>query len=166
MEDTHFAINTNVAYERLSFSQKIVIPIEDGKFGIWKYKQHKTDPLSAEKIKIGYAGEDRIKIQLRLTGQLDINNFPDLRVGGTKVHIEAGLAFEAGKLCIIHPELTRLDVPNVLNLVDNLLRDVLNKHLLKPLTIEPVFEIKPEGIQVQLLIRFNQDVTLTPQTIT
>ena len=166
MVDEHLAIDVNLDYESLSTSQKVVLPIDEGKFGIWKYKQHPTDPLSAEKIKIGYAKEDRIKIQLRLTGQLTINNFPDLRLGGAKVHIEAGLVFEAGKLCIIHPKLTRTDMPNVPNFVDGILRDVLNKHLLKPLTIEPVFEIQPEGIQIQLLIRFNKDVTLTPQTIT
>ena len=133
MEDSHLTINVNLAYENLSFSQKIVIPIEEGKFGIWKYKQHATDPLSVEKIKIDYAGEDRVKFQLRLTGQIDINNFPDLRVGGTKVQVESGLAVEAGKLCIIHPELKRLDMPNVPNFVDGILRDALNKNLLKQL---------------------------------
>lgn len=146
MENTHLTINVNLAYESLSFSQKIVIPIEEGKFGIWKYKQHATDPLSVEKIQIGYADENRIKIRLRLTGQIDINNFPDLRVGGTKVHIESGLAYEAGKLSIIHPELTRLDMPNVPDFLDGILRDALNKHLLKQLSndlkidIQSIFE--------------------------
>ena len=166
MEDTHFTKEIILSYESLSISQKFVIPVKEGKFSIWKYKQHKTDPLSAEKIKIGYAREDRIKIRLRLTGQLDVNNFPNLRVGGTKVQVEAGLAFEGGKLCIVHPKLTRIDMPNVPNFVDGILRDVLNEHLLKQITIEPVFEIQPGGIHIKLLIRFNPNVTLTSSTTT
>jgi len=133
MKNSHLTIDVNLAYKSLAFPHKIVIPIEAGKFGIWKYQQHVTDLLSVEKIRIGYADKNRIKIKLRLTGQIDINNFPDLRVGGTKVQVESSLVLETGKLCILHPELTRLDLPNVPNFVDGILRDVLNKNLLKQL---------------------------------
>jgi len=208
MEDTKLTINLNLAYESLSTPQKIIIPIDEGKFGIWSYKQHKTDPLSMKNIEIGYVGEDRIKISARLIGRVDINNFPDLRVGGTKVQVEAGLAIEAGELCIIHPEIITLDLPNVPNFADKIIRDELNKNLLPELTkdikidiqsiledtrrqlnrpipfdirlnhekanyalnlnlepIEPEFGIKPEGIHLKLLMRFNPNVTLIPPAI-
>ncbi len=129
MEDTKLIIDLDIAYESISLPQKIIIPISEGKIGLWSYTQHKTDPLSAEKIKIGYVGEDRIKINMRLTGRVDVNNFPDLIFGGTKVRIDAGMIVETSNLCILDPKLTNLDLPNVPNFADNILRDILNKNL-------------------------------------
>lgn len=131
MEDTKLTINLNLTYESISIPQKIVIPVNEGKFGLWRYKQHKTDPLSVEKIKFGYVGEDRIKINMMLTGRIDVNNFPDIIFGGTKVRIDAGMIIENSNLCILDPKLTNLDLPNVPNFADNILRDILNKNLAK-----------------------------------
>ena len=129
MENTKLVLDLEIGYESISIPHKIVIPIRQGKIGIWSYKQHKTDPLAVEKIKIEYAGEERIMINMRGTGRLDINNFPDLRIGGTKIRIDAGMKIENRKLSIQNPKLARLDLPNVPNFADNILREILNKNI-------------------------------------
>lgn len=118
-----------IKYDSIPLPEKIIMPIAKGKIGGFEYEQHKSDPLSIEKLKFEYAGENRLRIKARGTGQLMIKGAPDLRIGGTKIHLEADLKIEDRKLRFLNPGLIRLDFPNMPNIFDKFLRDIFNKHL-------------------------------------
>jgi len=142
METIKIVFDVVIGYESISRPVKIILPIEKGKFGILSYAQHGTDPMSIEKVKIGYAGENRIKLSMRGTGRLHVENFPDVRIGGTRVEVAAGMAITNGKLCIQNPMLTHLDLPIIPELADDFFRELLNKYLLKKLSDEFKIDIQ------------------------
>jgi len=136
------ALDADIGYDSLPIPDKIVIPIEDGKIGVLSYKQHRTDPLTAEQIVIGYAGKDRLKINVRVTGRISVSDFPDLRLGGFKVEIIGGLTEQNLKLRLIDPQIPRWNLPNVPALLDNLIKQLLNKFLLKKLAEVLALDLK------------------------
>lgn len=142
MDQIKIVIDTDIGYKSLSIPEKIILPIEKGRFGIFSYEQHPTDPMSIEKLKIESAGENRIKINMRGTGRLHVENFPDPRIGGTKVEVEAEMVVEDVKLCIQAPVITHLDLPSIPNFADDFFRDILNKYLLKKLADELKIDIR------------------------
>jgi hypothetical protein len=122
-----------VGYDSLPIPDKLVIPIATEKFGVFSYKQHDSDPLTAEKIAIRPAGENRLTISLRLTGRIAVKNFPDARLGGSKVEITGRLAIHTLKLRLLDPQITRLDLSGAPAPLDHLMKHLLNKFLLKKL---------------------------------
>jgi hypothetical protein len=131
-----------IKFESLPLPEKIILPITKGKIGGFEYEQHKSDPLSIEKLAFEFAGENRLKIKARGTGQLVIKNAPDLRIGGTKIHIEADLKIEDRKLRFLKPSITRLDFPNIPAMFDKFLRDLFNKHLTKALEQDAYIDLQ------------------------
>jgi hypothetical protein len=151
-----------IKFESLPLPEKIVLPITKGKIGGLEYEQHKSDPVSIEKLTFEFAGENRLKIKARGTGQLVIKNAPDLRIGGTKIHIEADLKIEDRKLRFLKPSITRLDFPNIPDMFDKFLRDLFNKHLTKALEQDAYLDLQVtlENLRHQLNkpIPFNMKV--------
>ncbi|MDZ7290492.1 MAG: hypothetical protein ONB44_20140 [candidate division KSB1 bacterium] len=139
MEKIKLVINAEIRYESLPIPNKIVVPIGEGTFGPLRYRQHDTDPLTAEQITIQHAGDNRITIKLQLTGRISVKNFPDPRLGGFEVDIECSLVAQNLKLLISNAQITNLHVQNFPTPLDNLLKYLLNKFLVKKLT--EVFEI-------------------------
>ena len=134
MEQIKLSIDVDIGYASIPVPSKIIIPVKPGKVAFWRYKQHQTDPLRLHRIKIEYSANGRIKIRVRGTGRLSIKNFPDLRIGGTKVEIEAGLKVQEMILMVNKPRLTKLDLPNVPGPLDDLLRGFVNDSLMNDLT--------------------------------
>jgi len=122
-----------IGYDSLPIPDKLVIPIATEKAGVFSYKQHGSDPLAAEKITIRPAKENRLTISLRLTGRIAVSNFPDPRLGGSKVEVTGALAVHDLKLRLLDPQITRLDLSGAPAPLDNLMRHLLNKFLLKKL---------------------------------
>ncbi|MCI0495966.1 hypothetical protein L0Z72_13255 [candidate division KSB1 bacterium] len=131
-----------INFDSLPLPEKIILPITKGKIGGFEYEQHKSDPLSIEKLTFEFAGENRLKIKARGTGQLVIKNAPDLRIGGTKIHIEADLKIEDRKLRFLKASITRLDFPNIPAMFDKFLRDLFNKHLTKALEQDAYIDLQ------------------------
>jgi len=133
MAKIKITIDADLAYASLPIPNKIIIPIEAGKLGPLSYKPHDTDPLCAEQIVIAHGGNDRLKISLRVTGRIAVNNFPDLRLGKSKIEITSGLTVQDMKLLITAPQITQWDLPNVPAPLEQLVKHLLNKFLLKKL---------------------------------
>ncbi len=133
MEKIKITIEADVAYASLPIPNKIIIPIDAGKLGPLSYKQHDTDPLSAEQIVVAHGGDDRLKISVRVTGRVAVSNFPDLRLGKSRVEITSGLIVRDMKLLITSPQITQWELPNVPAPFEQLAKHLLNKFLLKKL---------------------------------
>ncbi|GEM_PF-3051061 len=132
-----------VGYDSLPIPDKLVIPIAKENIGVFSYKQHDSDPLTAEKITVRPAGENRLTINLRLTGRISVNNFPDPRLGGSKVEITGRLAVHGLKLRLLDPQITRLDLSGAPAPLDNLMKHLLNKFLLKKLAEALEIDLQP-----------------------
>jgi len=158
MEDTKLTISSEIGYNSLTFPDKIVLPFFEGKIGGFSYEQHPTDPLSFENLEIGYAGENRIKLTMRGTGRIKIKNMPDLKIGGTKIHVETDITLEEGKFRFLNPELVKLDFPNFPNFADKMLRDVFNRNLLA--TLKEDLKIDLQGIMADLRSEMNKPIKL------
>jgi hypothetical protein len=133
MEKIKITLAAAVGYDSLPIPDKFVIPIATEKAGVFSYKQHDSDPLAAEKITIRPAGENRLAISLRLTGRISVSNFPDPRLGGSKVDITGRLAVHGLKLRLLDAQIARLDLSGAPAPLDTLMRHLLNKFLLKKL---------------------------------
>jgi hypothetical protein len=131
MAKTKIALDLDLGFASLPVPDKIVIPIGAGKIGPFSYKQHETDPMTAEKISFQPGGQDRLKINVRVTGRVAVSNFSDLRLGGFKVEVTSGLAVQNLTLRFTAPQITRSDMPNVPPPFDNLIKQLLNKFLLQ-----------------------------------
>ena len=149
MDKSKLTIILKIGYNSISFPGKIVIPIENSKLGLISYQQHKEDPLSIEKVKVEYAGENRIKLKMRGTGRLDIKNMPDLKIGGTVVNAEAGIAIESSKLCIQEPKIVNLSLPSIPGLAEEIIRKILNQNLLNTLTNELKIDLQKTLIDMK-----------------
>lgn len=162
MNETKIELETNISYDSIPFPKKIIIPIEEGNFLVFSYKQHETDPLAVERVKFEYGGGNQIKIGMRGTGRLAVDNFPDVRIGGTKIEVKAGLIFKNTKLCIQHPELTNLDLPNIPNFTDDFFQDILNQYLLpnleKKLQLDLYDTIENARTKINKPIPFNINI--------
>jgi hypothetical protein len=142
MHGAKLSAKLEIKFDSLPLPEKIILPITKGKIGGFEYEQHKSDPLSIEKLTFEYAGENRLRIKARGTGQLVIKNAPDLRIGGTKIHLEADLKIEDRKLRFLDPSIIRLDFPNMPNIFDKFLRDIFNKHLTKALEQDAYLDLQ------------------------
>ena len=127
------ALTIDLGFASITTPKKIVIPIEDGQFGIFKYRQHPTDPLSVENIAFDYAGKKQVTVKMRVTGQLKVDHLPDIRIAGTKVDVKAGIEIENKTLSIYDVKITRLDFPNIPSFADKLLGNLFSNVLLKNL---------------------------------
>jgi hypothetical protein len=140
MNESEATLSINLSYVSFPMPQKIILPIEEGKFGIFKYRQHPNDPISIEDIIFGYENEHQIKIKMTGTGQLKVDNFTDIRISGTKIELKAGVNIENKKLKIYSVKLSRLEFPNIPSFADkllgNLFNNILLKHLSEKLTVD------------------------------
>jgi hypothetical protein len=134
MTKAKIVLDADLGYADLPVPEKIFVPIEAGKLGPIGYKSHHADPLAVEKLVIQHAGPDRIKINMRATGRIALSPVPDVRLGGLNVEVESGLAVKDLKLIIKNPRITRLDTPGIPGFADKLIRDLLNRFLLKRLS--------------------------------
>lgn len=142
MPGAKLSAKLKIKFDSIPLPEKIVLPITKGKIGGFEYEQHKSDPLSIEKLIFEYAGEDRLRIKARGTGQLVVKNAPDLRIGGTKLHLEAHLKIEDRKLRFLDISIIKLDFPNMPNIFDKFLRDIFNKHLTKALEQDAFLDLQ------------------------
>jgi len=140
MKEASLLLAVDLSYDSIPTPQKFALPIENGKFGIFKYQQHPTDPLCVENITFEHAGDNQIKIKMRGTGQLKVDNFPDIRIGGTTIEVKAGVILKNRELCISNLKIARLDFPNILNFADKLLTNLFNITLLKNLPEKLCFD--------------------------
>lgn len=166
MAKVKLSLDVDLGYADVPVPDKIFVPIEAGKFGPISYKPHHTDPLAVEKVVIQYANPDRIKIHARATGRIALSPGPDVRLGGLNVEVESGLAVKDLKLLIKNPRITKLDMPSVPGLVDKLIRNLLNRFLLKRLSEvigadldEPLEKAKG---QINRSIRFQLEIGKGP----
>ena len=134
MNETDAALTINLTFDSIPSPQKIVLPLEEGKFGIFRYRQHPNDPLSIEGISFGYMNEHQILIKMTGTGQLKVDNFANIKIGGTKIELKAGVNIENKTLNIYDLKLSRLEFPNIPSFADKLLSNLFNNILLKHLT--------------------------------
>lgn len=130
METSSLKFDLKFDYNSLTLPDKIIIPIEDGTFGPLQYKQNDTDPLAIEQLKLGYAGPDQVQLHLRVTGRIAVNNFPDLKLGGTYLTIQAALSLQDKILYIKTPTLTHVDLPSIPDFADDFIEKIINKNIL------------------------------------
>ncbi len=133
METSGLKLDLKFDYDSLTLPDKIIIPIEHGKFGPLEYKQHETDPLAIEQLKIGYAGPEQVQLNLRITGRITVNNFPDLKLGGTYITINAELSQKGKNILIQNPTLSHIDLPSVPDFADDFIQKIINKNILAKL---------------------------------
>lgn len=145
--------------ESLSWPQKVELPFFEGEIGGFHYSQHPTDPLSIEAIQLNVANGNRLRLSMRGTGRLNVNNAPDLRIGGTKLQLEAGLTFAEGLLQLSQPELVKLDLPNLPNFADNMLRTIFNRQLVA--TLKDNLKIDLQSTLDKIRADLNQPIPLT-----
>jgi len=129
MEKIKFSIDGQIIERAVSTSDKIILPVKEGTFGLFKYRQHPTDPLAVENLMLEVVGDNKVKIKMRMTGRLQVDNFPDPKMGGTKIEVLSRPMLEGNKICFRELEITHLDIPNVLNLFDDLIRQIVNDSL-------------------------------------
>lgn len=155
MSKAKLSLHLQVGYESLPIPDKIVIPIGQGKLGPLGYKQHESDPVTAEQFHIQFGDANRLKINLRMTGRIAVSGIlPDLKLGGLKVEIMSNLALQNMALRMTNPVITRLDMPNFPGPADNLVRQLLNKHLLQKLT--EIFEVELKTPLEKVMAQINQ----------
>jgi hypothetical protein len=162
MAKIKLSLNADLGYAEVPVPEKIVVPIEAGKFGPISYKPHATEPLAVEKVVMQYAGPGRIKIHMRGTGRIVLSPAPDVRLGGMSVEVESGLAVKDLKLLIKNPRITKLDLAGVPGSVDKLIRNLLNRFLLNRLSEVVAVDLrdsleKARG-QINQPIRFQLDI--------
>ncbi|MDZ7263331.1 MAG: hypothetical protein ONB16_02020 [candidate division KSB1 bacterium] len=133
MPPSKLALEIQLDLASISWPPKIELPYFEGELGGLHYSQHPTDPLSIEAIQVSVAPSDRLCLSLRGTGRLNVNNAPDVRIGGAKLRLEARLIFADGFLQLLEPELVKLDLPNLPPFADNMLRTIFNRHLIAAL---------------------------------
>lgn len=75
-------VETNIGYDSIPVPDKMVLPIQAGRVGLFKYKQHESEPFSVEQVKMVHAGGKRVKIGMLAAGRLDISTFPDPKFDG------------------------------------------------------------------------------------
>ena len=133
MHGSKLSVKLETKFDRLPLPKKIILPVKKGKFAGLHYEQHKTDPLSIEKLAFKRAAQDRLQIKARGTGRLAIKNAPDLRIGGAKIEVETDIRIEDRILRLLNSNVTKLDFPNIPDVFDKLLRNLFAKHLTKAL---------------------------------
>jgi len=134
-----FAVNLN--YDSIPTPPKFELPIEDGKFGIFKYQPHPSDPLSVENITFEYAGENLVKIKMKLSGKLEVENFPDLNLSGTKIEAKTKFQIVNEELIISNLFISQLDFPNIPGFADKLLSNLFNNFLSKSIKEKLKFDL-------------------------
>lgn len=159
MPPSKLSLELNLDLASLSWPQKIELPYFDGELGGFHYSQHPTDPLSIEAIKLSIAAANRLHLSLRGTGRLNVNNAPDIRIGGTKLQLEATLILANGRLQLAQPELVKLDLPNLPTFADNMLRTILNRHLIAALSDNLTIDL--QSILDKIRTDLNQPIPLT-----
>lgn len=125
--NTTLTLELHIAYDSLKLPEKLILPIEEGSSGFTTYRQHQSDPLAAEQFQLSYAGEHAIQIAMRLTGRIALDRLPDLKLDGTRLVVRAGVLLNGMVLSIQHPQFTDLDFPNVPNVADEMVRDLVNQ---------------------------------------
>lgn len=129
MQKIELIIDGKIIKKEITTSDKVILPVKEGTIGPFKYRQHPTDPLAVEDLQLEVMGDNKVKIKMRMTGRVQVDNFPDPKMGGTKLDVLTEPSLENGKLCFRKLEITHLDVPNVLSLFDDLIRQVANQNL-------------------------------------
>lgn len=142
MNGAKLSAKLEINFDTIPLPEKIILPITKGSIGGFDYEQHKSDPMSIEQLKFESTRPNRLKIKARGTGRLTVKNAPDLRIGGTKIEVEADLKIEDQKLRILNPKITRLDFPNLPAMFDKLLREVFNKHLSNALEQDAFIDLR------------------------
>jgi hypothetical protein len=162
MAKVKLSLDANLGYADVPIPDKIIIPIEAGKFGPISYKPHDTDPLAVEKVVIQYANPNRIKMNMRTTGRISLGPAPDVGLGGLKVEVESGLVVKDLQLLLKNPRLTYLDLPGVPGAVDKLIRNILNRFLLNRLseviTVDLNEPLEKAGKQINQPIHFQLEI--------
>ena len=141
MDATTLTLDLKLDYDSLTFPQKVIISIEDGVFGPLKYRQHPTDPLAVEHIRMSYAAPQQIKVYMRGTGRISIDNFPDLKFGGTHIIAGAHILLRNQKLFLENPALLDLDFPNVPDFADDFIQNIINEKVLPNLSNNLAFDL-------------------------
>jgi hypothetical protein len=165
MNPIKHSITAEIDYESIPLPAKIIIPIEAGKFALFSFRQHDSDPLRVQDLKFSYAGSNSINISMRGTGRLSMKNLPDLKFGGTFLEIQASLSIQNKKLYIEKPTITRLDMPQLPGSLQKLLRHIVNKFLPKllseiiELNIEPNLRVAANGLHLKFDITVSSAVT-------
>ncbi len=134
MTKVNLSLDVDLGYADMPVPDKIFVPIAAGKFSLFSYKSHPTDPLFVEKVRLQYAADDRLKLSMKVSGRVAVSHFPDLRLGGTTVEIESGLIVKDLKLLIKNLRITQLNLPSLPGPIDKLIGHLLNKFLLKRLS--------------------------------
>jgi hypothetical protein len=140
MNEAEATLSINLSYASIPMPQKIILPIEEGKFGIFNYRQHPNDPIGIEDIIFGYENEHQIIIKMTGTGQLEVDNFANIKIGDTKIELKAGVIIENKKLKIYDVKLSQMKFSNIPSFADkllgNLFNNVLLKHVSEKLTVD------------------------------
>ncbi len=129
MKKLKFSVDGRTIEKEVTTPDKIILPVKEGTFGLFKYRQHPTDPLAVENLELEVVEDSKVKIKMRMTGRLQVDNFPDPKMGGTKLEVLTKPILENGKICFSELEIAYLNIPNVLNLFDDLIRQVVNQSL-------------------------------------
>lgn len=144
MRHIDLIIETDIGYDSLPVPEKMVLPIQPGKVGLFKYKQHGTDPFSVEQVNIVHAGGNRVKIGMVAAGWLDIFTFPDPNFSGAEIEVEGGFSINDLHLQAHGLRLKHLDLRKVPSAIDELIRKILNKYLMTRLTEVLHLDLEPE----------------------
>lgn len=165
MNPIKHSITAEIDYDSIPLPAKIIVPIEAGKFALFSFRQHASDPLSVQDLKISYAGSNSINISMRGTGRLSMKNLPDLKFGGSFLEMQAGLSIQNKKLYLQKPAITRFDMPHLPGPLQKLLRHIVSKFLPKllseiiELNIEPDLQVAANGLHLKFDITVTSAVT-------
>ena len=129
MQNIKIMLNAEIGYESLAIQDKIILPIEAGKWTILKYRQHSTNPLSVESISLHPLSPDQLQILFRLTGILKVNLFPDLKLGGAELRVQARLRIRDKNPEVSDLKIVTIKLRHLPQMIANLFRKHLNQKL-------------------------------------
>jgi len=144
MSGIDLTVETDIGYDSIPIPDRMVLPIQPGRVGLFKYKQHESEPFSVEHVNIVHAGGNRVKISMVAAGRLDISTFPDPNFDGAEIEVEGGFSINDLHLQAHGLQLKRLDLRKVPSAIDELIRRILDKYLMTRLTDVLHIDLEPE----------------------
>ena len=129
MQNTSITLSAEIGYDSLAIQDKIVLPIEAGKWTMLKYQQHPAEPLSIEKVSLQRVNHDRLQFRIRLTGKLKIKLLPDLKLVGTELFVESKVRIEENDLVLDDVKVVKIESGKKPKIIAKLFQKHLNKKL-------------------------------------
>lgn len=144
MHQATVQITLKLDYKEIPLPPKIIIQLEPGEIRFFrriKYVQHPTDPVSAIRLEMKYAGGNQLQIAMQLAGRLVFTPGGEFKFGGTKLIMVCTPLIEDSKLMLQQAKIKEVEFPMVPKFLKRLLRDLINRRFIPNLSKSLVFDL-------------------------